>query len=525
MALPKQTRPIEQIVKKNYSWWNTNFVTVEKTEVKTWQVIFVVAFICGIASAMTWMISTGNSSSSSAAYLPPTGTSSAALYLNYSASSTVVNGKIAISGIYTNYKTLSGTRGIMNFYQNDLVTLIPMANPGYYFAGWGGDCASANVGTCGNNQDKVCVVQMNSVKNVISYFNPIVPVSTTTILTINNSLPAAGSIYMRNIKGTSILSSGSFAQQYGDVVTLTASTYTGFAFQGWSGDCALTSSTVCQVTMAGNKTVKANFTTSTISSFGYVNLVPTSLNGGSGVFNLYSKLQNKTITASSGVITYNAGDTITLTPMPSVASQVSAWTGDGYYPTTSTAFRNITINANYTSNVFVTFRSATSTSTTTAGYTVTYNGNGNTGGTAPIDNKIYLSGSYAQAAYAGTMTKTGHNFSWNTKADGTGVVMGQGTVFQIGSSSVVFYANWNPIAYKLAVNKSGVGAGRVATNPLYIDCGLTCSNNFNYGTNLTLTAYPVGSSTFAGWSGACTGINPSCNLTIATTTNVIATFK
>ena len=52
----------------------------------------------------------------------------------------------------------------------------------------------------------------------------------------------------------------------------------------------------------------------------------------------------------------------------------------------------------------------------------------------------------------------------------------------------------------------------------------TCSESVTRGTVLTLTAAPRGGSTFAGWSGACSGTG-TCALTVTAATTVTATFN
>ena len=44
------------------------------------------------------------------------------------------------------------------------------------------------------------------------------------------------------------------------------------------------------------------------------------------------------------------------------------------------------------------------------------------------------------------------------------------------------------------------------------------------GTQITLTAEPTGGSTFGGWSGACSGTQAACVVTVNATTNAIARF-
>ncbi len=71
---------------------------------------------------------------------------------------------------------------------------------------------------------------------------------------------------------------------------------------------------------------------------------------------------------------------------------------------------------------------------------------------------------------------------------------------------------------------NGTGAGTVTSFPAGIDCGTAaCTADFEEGTQLTLTPLPDGCSTFTGWEGNCTGVEP-CILTMDAAKDVTATF-
>ena len=74
------------------------------------------------------------------------------------------------------------------------------------------------------------------------------------------------------------------------------------------------------------------------------------------------------------------------------------------------------------------------------------------------------------------------------------------------------------------VTKIGTGSGTVTSNPAGIRCGNNCSQRYNRGQSVTLTATPATDSTFTGWSGACSGVVTTCTVTISTAQNVTATF-
>ena len=78
--------------------------------------------------------------------------------------------------------------------------------------------------------------------------------------------------------------------------------------------------------------------------------------------------------------------------------------------------------------------------------------------------------------------------------------------------------------YNLGVTKGGTGSGTVTSSPGGISCGTACSASFASGTSVTLTATPAAGSTFAGWSGACSGTAATCTVSMTAARSVTATF-
>jgi RHS repeat-associated protein/uncharacterized repeat protein (TIGR02543 family) len=66
----------------------------------------------------------------------------------------------------------------------------------------------------------------------------------------------------------------------------------------------------------------------------------------------------------------------------------------------------------------------------------------------------------------------------------------------------------------LNATKSGNGSGTIASLQTGIDCGATCSAVYDWGTSVTLAATATTGSTFTGWSGACTGAEATCTVTM-----------
>jgi hypothetical protein len=75
----------------------------------------------------------------------------------------------------------------------------------------------------------------------------------------------------------------------------------------------------------------------------------------------------------------------------------------------------------------------------------------------------------------------------------------------------------------LEVSRTGSGSGQVTSSPAGIICGGDCSETYDYGTVVTLTAVADTGSTFAGWGGACSGMG-SCVVTMDGAKSVTATF-
>jgi serine protease AprX len=85
-------------------------------------------------------------------------------------------------------------------------------------------------------------------------------------------------------------------------------------------------------------------------------------------------------------------------------------------------------------------------------------------------------------------------------------------------------AAYNGSNHVLTVSKSGTGTGSVASAPSGISCGTICSASYQSGDSVTLTATPAAGSTFAGWSGDCTGTG-TCTVTMNGDHSVTASFQ
>jgi uncharacterized repeat protein (TIGR02543 family) len=159
--------------------------------------------------------------------------------------------------------------------------------------------------------------------------------------------------------------------------------------------------------------------------------------------------------------------------------------------TFSMAAANVTLYAQWTANPT---------------YTVTYNGNGSTGGTVPTDNNPYeQSATVTVLGNTGSLVKTGHTFAgWNTAADGTGTPYAANATFGMGAANVTLYAQWtvNP-TYTVTYNGNGSTGGTVPTDSNPYEQSATVTVLGNTGSLLKT------GSTFAGWNTAADGSGTS----------------
>ncbi|HNX58263.1 MAG TPA: InlB B-repeat-containing protein, partial [Spirochaetota bacterium] len=132
-------------------------------------------------------------------------------------------------------------------------------------------------------------------------------------------------------------------------------------------------------------------------------------------------------------------------------------------------------------------------------FSVTYNGNGNTGGSVPVDGNAYLSGASVTAENKGTLVKSGFTFvGWNTAANGSGLSYAAGASFAI-SSNITLYAQWSSastFSVTYAGNGNTGGGVPVDGNAYLSGASVTAANK---GT-LVKSGY-----TFAGWNTAANG--------------------
>jgi alpha-tubulin suppressor-like RCC1 family protein len=214
---------------------------------------------------------------------------------------------------------------------------------------------------------------------------------------------------------------------------------------------------------------------------------------------------------------FGSSSSVTLTATPASGSTFAGWSGD----CTGTGACTVTMNS--ARNVTAAFNAAGS------GYMLNVSNAGSgtgriTSSPAGVDCGAICGRSFAVGTSV-TLTATpdaGSAFSgWSGACNGTGTCTV--TLGAITNVAAFFSPIGSAAPFLLTAANSGSGSGRVTSSPTGIDCGTTCGALITSGTNVTLTAIPASGSTFAGWTGACTGTG-SCTVTMSAAKNVTAVF-
>jgi hypothetical protein len=159
------------------------------------------------------------------------------------------------------------------------------------------------------------------------------------------------------------------------------------------------------------------------------------------------------------------------------------------------------------------------------------------GGNGVVECEVGISGSFEGCASEypeGTeltvraIADTGYEFAgWGGASGSASLCTGTGTCsFTITEDSALAasFPAQGAVVYTLEVKKAGSGSGEVTSSPAGIACGGACTAKYAENTKVALTAKEAAGSTFAGWSGACTGTG-SCEVTMSAAKSVTATFE
>ncbi|MEO6521387.1 MAG: ice-binding family protein [Mucilaginibacter sp.] len=283
------------------------------------------------------------------------------------------------------------------------------------------------------------------------------------------------------VLGGTVAGAGVFAQ--GSKATVTATPNTGFTFTSWTdAGVVVSTSSSYQFTMAGNRTLVANFTAIPVGNFAVV-LSSAPVAGGT----------------TGGAGAFAAGTVVTVTSTPNAGYTFTNWTDNGVIVSVSSSYQfiiasNRTLVANYTvipaSQLAVVLSSNPIAGGSTTG-----------------------SGSYTSGSSV-TVTATanvGYTFA-NWTENGNVVSTSAAYTFAL-SASRTLVANFTVITFTLTTSAVN---GTVVANPN--------QTTYNFGSAVQLTASPATGYVFTGWSGDATGTANPLTVTMNANKNITATF-
>ncbi|HTU15809.1 MAG TPA: glycine-rich protein [Solirubrobacterales bacterium] len=299
----------------------------------------------------------------------------------------------------------------------------------------------------------------------------------------------------------------------GQPVTLTANPDSGSTFSGWGGACSGTQLT-CDTTLSEARSVTASF------AQGPRKLTVTRTGNGAGTV---SSTPSGIACGSSCNADYPFGTEVELTPAEATGSDFTGWTG----ACSGTGACSVTMDQ--VRNVGATF----TLEKLTLRLAKFENGSGSVvsspagidfpAGATPCDDGRCVT---AQFDYGTEVTLTPTAATGSTFADWggdcEGVPSDQACVVTMDADRSA-EADFVLQKRALDVERTGSGTGGVTSAPAGIECGSTCMDEFDYGTEVTLAADPDEHSQFTGWSGACSGVS-DCVVTMDEAREVSAGF-
>jgi hypothetical protein len=209
-----------------------------------------------------------------------------------------------------------------------------------------------------------------------------------------------------------------------------------------------------------------------------------------------------------------SGNIVTLTAAPAIGSLFTGWGG----ACTGTSTCQVTVNA--AQAVTATFGPAP-----VFALQVTKTGTG-VGAVTSNDGSINCGATCTANFFSGTVVTLTVTPALGSAFTGWGgACAGTATCQVTMNAAQAVSADFTTVqTVALQVTATGTGSGTVTSNDGSINCGVTCTANFNPGTTVTLTATPAAGSLFTGWSGACTGFQ-GCTVTMSAAQSVTASFS
>ena len=380
------------------------------------------------------------------------------------------------------------------------VTLTAAPASGSTFASWSGACGGSS---------QTASVTLAAGRSCTATFD----VEQQETATLNVTVTGAGSgTVTSSPSGISCPSGCSASYDTGTEVTLIAAFASGSTFAGWSGDCSAESLGVT-VTMDAARSCTATF------DVAEYDLVVDFAGTGSGTVTLADGPNTTDCTSTCGE-SYAAGTEVTLTAVPASGSTFAEW-GNGC----GREFNGQTVTI--TMDTIVRCTATFDAEQFTLSLTFAGSGSGSvtsspSGINCGSGNEEACSASYDTGT---EVTLTAAPASGSTFAGWSGDCGGSSQTASVTMDAArSCTATFDVEQFTLSLTIAGSGSGTVT---LYqtTNCTSTCSESYDTGTEVTLTATPASGSTFAAWSGDdCGGSSQTTSVTMDAARSCTATF-
>lgn len=436
------------------------------------------------------------------------------------------SGTLTSDPIGINCVSLSGSDCDESLAYGTPVTLTAAADGASVFTGWLGDCSGLDD----------CLTTISANKHVTATF-----AHSTYDLTVGVDGTSLGAINSEPAGISACTSSAGDCLEtisYNMLVTLTASYDASQMSLAWGGSCSTTTGDVCLVTMNEIHNVTATFT------LGEFSLGTTLVGNGNGSVDSDSSGINCEVSAANGATTgilsgmcnnsFTASSMITLTATAGHESIFEGWSGpcSGTDSCVVSLTQAEQVTATFTLNQydFVIHKTGDGAGTITSG-PIGLDCSGSAGGNCGITFDYVQTPITVSVDYGSLITlaaTAGYESQFDGWSDDCSAVNDSGEICSMTiNQSETLTATFSLNDYVLDVNTAGNGAGVIISDPAGIACasvsGVDCSEQYRFGTSVTLTPAANSDSIFAGWSGGCTGTGP-CTVTLNMSQAVTAIF-
>jgi hypothetical protein len=381
------------------------------------------------------------------------------------------------------------------------VTLHAAADAGSAFTGW--DSADIPF-SCPGTGD--CTVSMDQARNVTATFTK------TYTLTVQRAGSGGAGTVNSSPSGIDCGVTCTYTFLDGTQVTLTAADGSNTTFDNWTGDTDCDTTNPCVVTMDQDRNITAHYDP-------VLRQLSVTKTGGTGTGTVTSNPTGIDC-GSTCSFAFQLGSSITLHAVADGTSVFVGWTGDTDGGCLTTSDCTVTMDQARTVNAQFDLAQRS--------LTVHTAGNGNGSVTSDDTGAINCPGACgANYAHGTPVTLTAHLGANSTFTGWSGDCSSSGTnttcILTMNAAKDAT-ATFALVKHTLTASKNGNGTGVVSSNVGAINCGATCSDLYDHGTAIILTATPDANNVFAGWSGGgCSGTG-TCSVTLNVDTTVTATF-